>query len=204
MTNNETQPNDVQQVTDPVRIRALAHPLRLRIFDILNEHTEVTATEVAEMTGESAASCSFHLRQLEKYGYVERAQARGREKPWRSVAPSWQMRPVPGSDGSTRAVQELATLGLDSEWDRVRRFFASAEQETDQWIQSTTFTRASFWATAEELAELSRELEQITNRFAAREENPSQRPEGARKARMVAITNPEPVAPPAANVKEQS
>lgn len=203
MTPDNSQPNDRQQVTDPVRIRALAHPLRLRIFDILNEHTEVTATEVAEMTGESAASCSFHLRQLEKYGFVERAQARGREKPWRSVARSWNMRPEPGSDGEKRAFQELATLGLDSEWDRVRRFFASADQETDQWIQSTTFTRASFWATAEELAELSRELEQITDRFADREENPSQRPEGARKARMVAVTNPDPSPTAATDSKEQ-
>lgn len=204
MKNNEATPNDVQQVTDPVRIRALAHPLRLRIFDILNEHAEVTATEVAEMTGESAASCSFHLRQLEKYGYVERAQARGRERPWRSKFPSWEMRPVPDNAGSTRAVQELATLGLDAEWDRVRRFFAHAPQESDHWIQSTTFTRASFWATAEELAELSRELEQITNRFANREADPSQRPEGARRARMVAITNPDPSPHAATNEKEQS
>lgn len=203
MTHDQSQPNESQQVTDPVRIRALAHPLRLRIFDILNEHTEVTATEVADITGESAASCSFHLRQLEKYGYVERAQARGREKPWRSVAPSWEMRPEPGTEGSTRAVRELATLGLDSEWERVRRFFASAEHEDNEWIQATTFTRSAFWATSEELAELSQELQHITDRFAQRNADPSQRPEGARLARMVAVTNPEPSSTPGTDPKEK-
>lgn len=191
MTQDKEQPQDKQQVTDPRRIRALAHPVRLRIFDILNERTEVTATECAELIGESAASCSFHLRMLEKYGFVERAQARGREKPWRAVARSWEMRPEPGSDGETRAVQELALLGLDSEWERVRRYFATAEQETDEWIQASTFTRSTFWATAQELAELSGELQRITDRFANRNANPQERPAGARKARMVAITNPE-------------
>lgn len=203
MTHNESHPQESQRVTDPLRIRALAHPLRVKIFDIVNERTEVTATECGEILGESAASCSFHLRTLEKYGFVERAQARGREKPWRPVAQSWEMRPEPGSDGEMRPFQELAMLGLDSEWDRVRRYFASAPQETDEWIQATTFTRSTFWATADELAELSRELQHITDRFASRNDDPAARPEGARKARMVAVTNPEPTSNPSTDPKEQ-
>ncbi len=56
------------------------------------------------------------------------------------------------SPGSLRAFQELAVLGLDAEWDRIRRYFSDADQETDDWVQASTFTRSTFWATAEELA----------------------------------------------------
>src|SRR4051812_20538525 len=106
------QPTAQQRVTDPARLRALAHPIRIQLFDILTERIEATATDCAEITGESVASCSFHLRMLEKYGFVERAAARGRERPWRIVARSWDMRPERDSPASLRAMQELAALGL--------------------------------------------------------------------------------------------
>ena len=205
MTDDSATPDAApyQQVTDPVRIRALAHPLRLQIFDILTERNEITATECAQLLGESAASCSFHLRMLEKYGFAERAPARGREKPWRAAARSWDMRPEPGSIGSTRAFQELAVLGLDAEWERIRGYFANADQESDEWVQASTFTRSTFWATAEELAQLSRDLQEITERFAGRSADPSKRPEGARFARMVAVANPEPYSSPTARAAEE-
>lgn len=190
------EPEPMQRVTDPARLRALAHPVRIELFDILTERVEATATECAEITGESAASCSFHLRMLEKYGFVERAEARGREKPWRIVARSWDMRPDRDSPASLRAMQELATLGLDAEWTRTRAFFAQADEEPDEWVQASTFTRSTFWATADELAQLSRDLQTITDRFAGRSADPSKRPEGARFSRMVAIANPEPWSSP--------
>ncbi|MET0811856.1 MAG: helix-turn-helix domain-containing protein, partial [Microbacterium sp.] len=176
----------------------LAHPLRLRLFDLLTERDELTATECAEAVGESVASCSFHLRTLEKYGFIERAPGRGREKPWRAKSRSWDMRPDPELPGSLAALSELATLGLDAEWQRARTFFLEIEGETDDWVQASTFTRSTFWATAEELADLSRDLQRITERFAGRSADPSLRPPGARFSRMMAVANPEPWSSPLA------
>jgi DNA-binding transcriptional ArsR family regulator len=180
------------RISDPERIRALAHPIRLRLLDLLTDREEATATECAEAIGESPASCSFHLRMLEKYGFIERAEARGREKPWRVTQRSWDMRPDPDVPGSLRAVQEVAMLGLDAEWRRAREYFANADRESDEWVQASTFTRSTFWATADELAELSRDLQNITDRFAGRSADPTLRPPGARYARLMAVANPEP------------
>lgn len=180
------------RITDPERIRALAHPIRLRLLDLLTDRDEATATECAEAIGESPASCSFHLRTLEKYGFVERGVARGREKPWRAVATGIDMRPDPTSPESVRAVQEIASMGLEGEWLRIHDYFARMESEDDVWVQASTFTRSTFWATADELAELSRDLQSITNRFAGRSADPSLRPLGARHARMMAVANPDP------------
>jgi DNA-binding transcriptional ArsR family regulator len=184
------------RVTDPARLRALAHPIRLELFDLLTERGELTATQCAQALGESAASCSFHLRMLEKYGFIERAETRGREKPWRPVARSWDMRPDPDQPGSMAAMREIAVLGIDVEWGRVRSFFAEMDAEPDQWVQASTFTRSTFWATADELAQLSRDLQDITDRFAGRSVDPSLRPPGARFSRMVAVANPEPWSSP--------
>lgn len=192
-----------ERVTDPARLRALAHPIRLRIFDILTERDSTTATECGALIGESAASCSFHLRMLEKYGFAQRLPSRGREKPWRATARSWDMRPAPGSPASRRAMQEIATLGLDAEWERTRAAFAQLEDEPEEWVQASTFTRSTFWATAEELAELSRDLQTITDRFAGRGADPSKRPSGARFARLVAVANPEPWSSPLAGDKPE-
>jgi hypothetical protein len=43
-----------------LRLRALAHPLRWKLFDIVFREGTATATRCAELTGESVASCSYH------------------------------------------------------------------------------------------------------------------------------------------------
>jgi len=183
-----------ERITDPERIRALAHPVRIALLDYLNDVTEATATQCAEAVGESPASCSFHLRTLEKYGYIERAERRGREKPWRVRTADFDMRPDPEVPGSLPAVQAVASMGLESEFLRATDWFSRIDRESDEWVQATTFTRSSFWATAEELAQLSRDVQELTSRFAGRHADPSKRPEGARYSRFFAVVNPEPEA----------
>ena len=181
-----------RRVTDPERIRALTHPVRLELLDFLGDVDQATATECAHQIGESVASCSFHLRMLEKYGYLERAERRGREKPWRAVGGGWDMRPSPDMPGSLPAVAELAALHLVREGERFHRFLAQTDREPEEWIQAITLTTSSFWATAEEMAQLSRDVQTITERFAGRHKDPSSRPAGARQGRLFATVNPDP------------
>jgi hypothetical protein len=68
---------------DPRALRALAHPLRWQLIDLIGSETTATATRCAEVLGESVASCSYHLGVLGKYGYIELVPGReGKEKPW--------------------------------------------------------------------------------------------------------------------------
>src|SRR4030088_3589210 len=94
--------------TDPRALRALAHPLRLRLLELLVLRGPMTATEAADLLGESPANCSFHLRTLAKYGYVEEAGGgRGRQRPWRLRYRSFELVP-PGLDRQTRLAAEAA------------------------------------------------------------------------------------------------
>ncbi|MFC9123741.1 helix-turn-helix domain-containing protein [Streptomyces sp. NPDC057067] len=71
---------------DPAALKALTHPLRLRLLGLLRLHGPATASELAARTGESSASTSYHLRVLAKYAFVAEAEHRdGRERRWKAV-----------------------------------------------------------------------------------------------------------------------
>src|SRR5207244_3338301 len=72
----------VTRLTDPRALRAYAHPVRMALMGLLRTEGPLTATRAAELLGESSGTCSFHLRQLARYGLVEEAGGgTGREKP---------------------------------------------------------------------------------------------------------------------------
>lgn len=108
---------------DPQHIRALAHPLRIRILDLLSEHGPLTATEISEHVNESPTNCAFHLRTLARYGYVEDAGGgTGRQRPWRHVDREISWDPT-RADAETRAaisaaqaVQDEVHRGRRSAW----------------------------------------------------------------------------------------
>ncbi len=68
-------------------LKALAHPLRVRIFSELTSYGPATASALAARLGESSGSTSYHLRQLEKHGYVREDAGRGngRDRWWERV-----------------------------------------------------------------------------------------------------------------------
>jgi DNA-binding transcriptional ArsR family regulator len=79
--------NSIKRLEDPRTMRALAHPLRLRLLGLLRIEGPQTATSLARLTGESVPSLSYHLRQLSEHGFIEEAPelARdGRERWWKA------------------------------------------------------------------------------------------------------------------------
>lgn len=181
---DENQP----RISDPVRIRALSHPLRLELMDVLRDGPS-TATECAQATGESVASCSFHLRMLAKYGFIEPDEPRGREKPWRLTSPGRDLRPDDSDPESLRAVGEMAQLYVEHAAENIRQWLAEAAAEPSEWIQSSTINGSSFWATAEELAEFSQIIQNLTAPYRGRNDDPSLRPEGARPISLFAAAH---------------
>lgn len=69
---------------DAGALKALAHPLRVRIFDILSQYGPQTASSLAEQLGESSGATSYHLRALAKHELIREVEGRGttRERWW--------------------------------------------------------------------------------------------------------------------------
>ncbi|HEY7225098.1 MAG TPA: helix-turn-helix domain-containing protein [Micromonosporaceae bacterium] len=167
-------------------VRALTHPLRLRLLDLFRPDVELTATQCAQVTGESVASCSFHLRQLEKYGYVERVGTRGKERPWRTVARTWSVRPDLDDPRSVAATKAFAGLWLHERLAGVQQWLSQIDQEDPVWLSAATATGHQFWATRDELDEVSRLLERIADQFLERDD-PARRPPGARRVHVLGV-----------------
>ncbi len=168
----------------PETIRALTHPLRLRLLDLFRPGVELTATQCAHQTGESVASCSFHLRQLEKYGYIERLETRGKERPWRAVSRTWSVRPDLSDPEALNAARTFAGVWLTERLAIYQRWLDQAIRDDVSWLAASTSTWNEFWATRDELDELSRTLEQLADRFAGRDD-PAKRPPGARLVHLL-------------------
>ncbi|HEX5562231.1 MAG TPA: metalloregulator ArsR/SmtB family transcription factor [Nocardioidaceae bacterium] len=71
----------------PEALRALSHPMRLRILGVLRMEGPATASGLAALLGESSGTTSYHLRQLHQHGFVvdDRTRGNGRERWWRAA-----------------------------------------------------------------------------------------------------------------------
>lgn len=186
------------QTGDPAILKALAHPLRIEIMAILDREGEQTASQLAERLGQNVANCSFHLRLLEKHGYVERAQQRGREKPWRAAHDSRNLTPDPEDPQSVAGATQVASLFVQREAQRITQALQQGGpgHETPEWVLAWTVNTSEFWATAEEMADLVQRIMALTQPFEGRSADPSLRPAGARRGHLFATVNPDPSSEP--------
>ncbi|MEU4511588.1 winged helix-turn-helix domain-containing protein [Nonomuraea wenchangensis] len=97
------------RISDPRVLRAVAHPLRVRLLGLLRSDGPATASELARKVGESSGSTSYHLRELFKFGFVEEDDERrdGRERRWRSrhVYTSWDAAEMSATPEGREAVR---------------------------------------------------------------------------------------------------
>lgn len=67
-------------------LRALAHPLRLQLLQLLRVEGAATASQLGRRLGESSGSTSYHLRVLHRVGMIAESERRnGRERWWDAV-----------------------------------------------------------------------------------------------------------------------
>lgn len=140
-------------VSDPVALRALAHPIRLQLVELVGREGTVTGAEAARQLGISQALASHHLRQLAKYGFVEPADAADRRaRPWRVTSTSTRFAPEKGegrqaNDVLQRLILERAFAELES-WQQRR------DQLDERWSELTDLSNGLIYLTLDDLAEL--------------------------------------------------
>src|SRR4051794_9934002 len=179
------------QLTEPRALRALAHPIRLKLIALLRRGGPLTATQAGETIGESAASCSFHLRQLAKHGLVEEAGGgRGRERPWKATALFTQW-PESGADAESDAATELlSSVVAEFFFEGVMGWLARRTDEPAEWREAAPFGDAIAYLTADELAELTARMQSLTEPYLDRLTDRDKRPEGARPVSVLHLPFP--------------
>ncbi|MDF9813195.1 helix-turn-helix domain-containing protein [Streptomyces sp. SPB162] len=186
------------QLTDPRALRAYAHPTRMRLTGLLRREGPFTATRAAELTGESVASCSYHLRVLAKFGLVEEAEGgHGRQKPWRATARFTEWPGYSDDPAVAEAADALTVAVAENYFQKMTRALRTRGELSRAWQEAEQFGDTSLYLTPEELTRLGAKVDELLETFADRDTDPALRPEGAQRVAFlrIAVLDRAPAAP---------
>ncbi|MEV6864374.1 helix-turn-helix domain-containing protein [Streptosporangium subroseum] len=152
---------------DARSLRGLAHPLRVRLLELLKLDGPATSTGLSERLGENTGTVSWHLRHLAEHGFIEEETGRGtkRERWWRVVKQQSVLNTVDFRDNpETRGALSVYLHELvNQQFNRVIDYIG--EDWGDEWRNVGTL---SAWSdlrmTPDQLKTLNEELTAVIER----------------------------------------
>lgn len=129
---------DEVRMLDTSALKALAHPLRVSIYDILSQFGPQTASSLAERLGESSGATSYHLRALAKHDLIREVEGRGtaRERWWERPRGSVSMtNPAAIKTPAGRAATEVV----------VGEFYRRREEQLQDFLRKSMRTDPDSW-----------------------------------------------------------
>jgi DNA-binding transcriptional ArsR family regulator len=168
----ETSPSGapVQREIDLDSLKGLAHPLRVQILDVLSTYGSFTASGLAERLGESSGATSYHLRQLQRHGFVREVEGKGtgRERWWERVPGGISL-----SDrkiAQTPVGRAASSLVL-RQWEQSRSQLLMDFSEhgwdefSAEWTDPSVLTTINLRLTKEQLGEITDAFEKFATAF---------------------------------------
>ncbi|WP_063628908.1 helix-turn-helix domain-containing protein [Amycolatopsis taiwanensis] len=151
-------------------LRALAHPLRLRLLESLRMDGPATAARLAARLGESAANLSWHLRKLAEHGFIAPDDEHGdrRERWWRAVDQYTTITEADylGESDLRQARDALTTETLARQFDRANAFVR--QDWPDEWRAVSAIGHWMLLLSPDELLELGKEVTEVIERYEQR------------------------------------
>jgi DNA-binding transcriptional ArsR family regulator len=147
-------------------IKALAHPLRVRLLALLRERGPSTATKLADLVGQSSGVTSYHLRQLAQNGFVEEADDLGnaRDRWWRAIHRGSSLNGPAAREAPAESEAYLRAIAAFNA-ERVDRFLHELPSLPLEWDNSADLSDYSLRLTADETARLLRDMRQLIQSY---------------------------------------
>ena len=176
-------------------MRALAHPLRLRILGLLRVEGPQSVGALVQATGAASGSVSYHLGTLAKHGFVVPApelERDGRERWWRAAHEMTTMHAEDFLDDPERreASEALRRTVLESYH---RELLGALDAELGlepEWVAASDSSDGGAQLTLDEFRELTADLDAVREKWWARGREPR---EGTRAVRWITHTFPRTV-----------
>ncbi|WP_033295292.1 winged helix-turn-helix domain-containing protein [Amycolatopsis jejuensis] len=154
---------------DARTLRALAHPLRMQLLDLLTTDGPATATGLGKRVGESSGTTSWHLRQLADAGLVVEDAERGskRERWWQAAQESTRIRAADFLDQPELSdpVKTLLHEVVNQRYREEAQFIAELPDWAEDWRESATLGRTRLSLTPDETRRLVEEVEAVVERY---------------------------------------
>ena len=166
-------------------LKAFAHPLRMAMYTALRNDGPATASMLGRALGESSGQTSYHLRQLERHGFVEDdpGHTGGRERWWRAVGFSMDSADLlvdPRTAGAARTVVHQALA------ERAQAMQAWADDLDLSW-EPQVMSTSTLVLTQEEAATLAERAMAVVDEFkelSDAREGAGDDPDGTRRVRV--------------------
>ena len=148
----------------PAALRALSHPLRLRMLALLRAEGPATATTLAVRLGQSSGATSYHLRQLAAHGFVEDEPGRGngRERWWRAAHQSTSTAP-PTTREEREAQDAFGQAIAVVQTEQLQRAVEESELLPEEWRAASTLSDWLLRLTPARAAALVAHLEEVVD-----------------------------------------
>ncbi|MGN8027722.1 ArsR/SmtB family transcription factor [Microbacterium sp. 22242] len=156
------------RVLDAGALKALAHPMRVRILDLLAERGPQTASSLAALIGESSGATSYHLRALAARDLIREVADRGtaRERWWER--PHGRMSFSGPNDEMTPSGRAAAQI-VEDEFFRNRHqrlmdhLHRPRSDVPEEWREAAHHMTTMLDMTAAQVQELAREIDAVVD-----------------------------------------
>lgn len=161
--------------SDPRTLRALAHPVRLELLELLQREGPLTASRCAELLGLTPKVCSYHLNLLGTYGLIEETgEGKGRSRPWRLVLTAVSYVHSPDeADSTARTADEFARTMLARDARLVEAFIARRRGLPKGWRNKALMSSNPLRLSASQLEAFGGELIEVLERYRRLSEEPA-------------------------------
>jgi DNA-binding transcriptional ArsR family regulator len=166
---------------DAAAVKALAHPMRVRMLDTLQLRGQVSVTSLARELGETTGATSYHLRQLARHGLVEQCdppESGGRQRWWRMAVDELHMSgfAMLENEDTREAVTFLLREYQAERARKLANWYATAALSPKEWQEASSDMDGDLELNPKQARALADELKAVIDRYRA------QRPgKGARK-----------------------
>jgi DNA-binding transcriptional ArsR family regulator len=180
---------------DARTLRGLAHPLRVRLLDLLRTNGPATATQLAERMGQSSAATSYHLRQLAQHGFITEDVGRGqpRERWWKPAHRSTSFDFAGLNDAESQEPGEVYLRGVAQAYAaRVTDHLDELSTLPPAWRAAGTMSNVLLRLTPEQADEVANRMWSVVEEYRRADDETAEVPDGTRRVDVQLHVFPHP------------
>ncbi|MEV4011459.1 helix-turn-helix domain-containing protein [Nonomuraea angiospora] len=161
-----------RRIKDLDTLKALGHPLRMKLYRALKVTGTATASQLADQVDEAVSLVSYHLRKLAAHGLIKEAQARGgdaRERWWQPADAGISTRDEDFRDAPERVAVHAAVSRMHARQqnEMYESFLDTQSAWPGDWRDAAYSSEFLLSLTAEELRRLRDEINEVVGKWRA-------------------------------------